>query len=121
MSNRKIPLSPVEWGIFYFPFPLLPVLRSAFPILYPPILADWKCRFVPLPLFLAVYLRCYSFFFLFIFDFLYLYVFSVFFCIFSTFLFAHIKNSSYLCTENLHWRDMSLCTGGFSDILNSVY
>ena len=32
MSNRKIPLSPVEWGIFYFPFPLLPVLRSAFPL-----------------------------------------------------------------------------------------
>ncbi len=24
--------------------------RSAFPLLYPPILADWKCRFVPLPL-----------------------------------------------------------------------
>lgn len=24
--------------------------RSAFPFLYPPILADWKCRFVPLPL-----------------------------------------------------------------------
>ena len=48
-------------------------------------MADWKCRFVPLSFFLAVYLRCYSFFCCLsaIFSiYMYFLYFSIFFCIF---------------------------------------
>ncbi len=142
MSNRKIPRSPVERGIFCFPvfcslcmscsrrysgyppllflsvflsaFSLRPFLRSFLRHCMP---ASFVCSFrrivsgmfivplcqIPSGIFPSPSLSCCLPAVLFLFFAVYL-RFSLFICIFciflyfSAFLFAHIKNSSYLCT-----------------------